>query len=83
MKIIAKDQVFEVLNSKDERLGSCKYTEDLLKQIHGLKVDLARVRVEGAEGALEKNSSISSLGNKASFTAGQALLQENKKNVPR
>ncbi len=47
IKLIAKDQVFEVLNSKDDRLNNCKYTEDLLKQIHSLKVDLARIRVEG------------------------------------
>ena len=81
IKLIAKDQVFEVLNSKDDRLNTCKYTEDLLKQIHNLKVDLARIRVEGPETTYnsDQKNITGTNTNRASFTAGQVLLQSNQK----
>lgn len=82
MKILMKDQIFETLNSKDQRLVNCKFAEDLLKQIHGVKVDIAKIRVQGINDGIQKNNSMSMPGNRASFTAGQVLLQENKK-IPR
>lgn len=45
VKMICKDQVYDVLNSKDDRLKNTKYTEEIMKEIHSLKVDLAKVRV--------------------------------------
>ena len=45
VKMICKDQVFDVLNTKDDRLKTCKFNEDLLKEIHAVKVDIAKIRV--------------------------------------
>ena len=45
VKMICKDQVYDVLNTKDDRLKTSKFNEDLLKEIHSLKVDIAKIRV--------------------------------------
>lgn len=75
IKMIVKDQIFEVLNSKDDRLNTCKYTEDLLKQIQGLKVDVARIRVDGPDSLFKERKDSLNNTAKVSFSAGQSLLQ--------
>ena len=75
VKMICKDQVFDVLNSKDDRLKTTKFNEDILSLIHELKVDIAKIRVGGSAELFDKKETSP---NKASFTAGQALMQEKK-----
>lgn len=43
--MIAKDTIFDVLNSKDDRLMSTKYSEEMKKQIEAVKVELAKIRL--------------------------------------
>ena len=43
--MIAKDTIFDVLNSKDDRLMATKYSEEMKKQIESMKVELAKIRL--------------------------------------
>lgn len=78
-KQLVRDQIYEIFNNKEERLMTSKYHEDLTKAIHALKLDIARIRVDGPDSSasVERKESFggASSFNRTSYTAGQVLLQ--------
>lgn len=76
VKMIAKDQFFEVLNSKDDRFKTARYTEDIMKEINSVRVDIARIRVGDNAELFDRREGSPNPLQKASFSAGQARLQQ-------
>ena len=51
-KLIAKDMVFEVLNSNDERLAKTKYHNDFIEEIQKMKA----ANMPSTNGAKDQNN---------------------------
>ena len=72
---IAKEAMFDVLNSHDKKLTESKFNQDISAEINAIKEGISNLSVKGSH---PKNKKDTSYGSKASFTAGQILRDSEK-----